>query len=110
MCEISIKAGAWSASYPADLRSPDFPFFREQLEHLQHDPAGVAVFDTLEGQLKLHLNGDHRGHIAIRGTARDKVGTGNELGFQFEIDQSFLPELIAELKLVEQQFPSHGLR
>jgi hypothetical protein len=67
------------------------------------------VFETLEGQLKLQLIGDRSGHIAVRGKARDKVGTGNQLEFEFQIDQSCLPELIRELKSIEKQFPAHGL-
>ena len=105
ICEINIKAGAWSGSYSAYLRNPDFPLLREHLEQFQHDPTAIAVFDTLEGQLKLEFKGDRRGHIEIQGTARDKAGIGNQLAFELEIDQSYLPKLIEELRMIEQQFP-----
>ena len=109
-CEISVKAGAWSGVYPAELRAPDLPMFREQLERLQRDPTANVMFDTPEGQLRLQLKGDRHGHIRVHGTARDMAGTGNQLAFEFEIDQSYLPEVIGELKLIEQKFPAHGLR
>lgn len=109
-CEISVKAGAWSGVYSADLRTPDFPSFREQIERLQCDPTAIAAFDTLEGQLELQLVGDRRGHIGVRGTARDSFTVRNQLAFEFEIDQSYLPELLKELRSIERQFPAKGLR
>jgi hypothetical protein len=109
-CAISIKAGAWSGVYSAELRTPDFPSFRKQVERLQRDPAATATFDTLEGQLTLQLVGDRRGHIDVRGTAIDSVATRNQLVFEFEMDQSYLPELLKELELIEQRFPANGLR
>ena len=70
----------------------------------------TAAFDTLEDQLKLRLAGDRRGHILVRGTAKDRVGTGNELEFGFEIDQSYLPEIMKELEAIEKCFPSREFR
>jgi len=107
-CELTVKAGAWSGSYAAELRTPEFPLFREQLEQLRREPTAIAVFETLEGQLKLRLIGDRRGHIRVRGRAMDKAGIGNQLEFGLEIDQSYLPELIAKLKLIEKRFPARG--
>jgi hypothetical protein len=109
-CEISIKAGAWSGVYSADFRTPDFPLFREQIERLYRDPTAIATFDTLEGQLKLQLKGDRRGHIRVFGTARDDFVRRNQFMFEFEIDQSYLPELLRELELIEERFPANGLR
>ncbi len=103
--EVSISAGAFSGSFPASFRSPDFPPFREQLETLFKTLEGIATFTTLEGQLELEFRGDGLGHIVVTGTARDNAGTGNLLNFETGFDQTYLPAIVAALKRVEAEFP-----
>ena len=81
-----------------------------QLENLQADPSASARFSTLEGQLELTFSGNARGTIGVTGQAIDNIGEGNRLSFGISIDQSFLPDLIAELRALEARFPAGSLR
>jgi len=104
--KISVHMGAFSASIQATLVTCDFPRFRRQLESLYKTLSGSANFDTIERQLQITCIGNERGGIAINGTVQDRVVDGNELRFQFDIDQTYLPGLIAELKDIESEFPN----
>jgi hypothetical protein len=103
---ISVHAGAFWASIDATLVTCDFPRFRRQLESLYKTLSGSANFDTIEHQLQIECAGNERGGIAINGTVKDRIGDGNELRFRFDIDQTYLPILIAELEDIESEFPN----
>lgn len=103
---ISVHAGAFSATIDATLVTCDFPRFRTQLEALYKTLSGSAAFDTIERQLEINCVGNERGGIAVDGFVQDRVGDGNELRFRFEIDQTYLPKIIAELQRIESDFPN----
>lgn len=103
-CEVEVVAGGFSGRFRASLRTADFASFRKQLQRLYRKLEGVASFTTLEEQLALSLTGDGKGHITVEGTAIDFAGTGNRLLFEFAIDQTYLPRVIAELQRVEHDF------
>ena len=48
--------------------------------------------------------------IRVEGEANGNPGFGNELSFNFEIDQTFLPPLIGGLGAVSREFPLLGER
>ncbi len=101
-----VRAGAFSATIDALLLTCDFPPFRSQLESLYRILSGSATFDTIEGQLRFTLTGNDRGGITVAGTISDQSGDGNQLTFHFEIDQTYLPEVIAALRAIETEFAS----
>ncbi len=108
---ITVSAGVWAGSFDAHLRAEEFAAFRQQCERLYEALRGTAVFHPLEPWLLLTLTGDAKGHIELAGEAIDHVGWGNQLSFKYlELDQSFLPPLIAQLREVEKNFPVVGLR
>ena len=103
---IFVHVGAFSATIDATLVTCDFPRFRTQLESLYKTLSGSADFDTIERQLQINCIGNERGGIAINGTVLDRVGDGNELRFRFDIDQTYLPRIISELRDIESEFPN----
>ena len=103
---ISLRGGAFSATINANLVTCDFPRFRSQLETLYQTLSGTALFDTMERQLQITCAGNDRGGILVDVVTRDQVADGNELCFGFDIDQTFLPGVIAELREIEAQFPN----
>jgi hypothetical protein len=112
-CRVSIKAGAWSGSFEANLRAEEFESLRNQLEKLYGKVKGEAVFDArfepLEPWINLKLRGDGVGHIIVEGEAVDHLGWGNSLRFRLaELDQTFLPDVISQVKEVEAAFPVVG--
>jgi len=107
---ISLRAGAFSATFDACLVTSDFPQFRARLETLFDRLIGSAVFDTIEGQLKITCVGNGHGGVAVDVVAQDRAGDGNELKFRLAIDQTFLPGVIADLRNIEFLYPNRTPR
>lgn len=107
--KVAVRAGAWSGKYSATMRSGDFEAFRKQLRLLYDQQGDVAVFESLEEWLSLKLTRDRQGRISVEGSAIDQLGIGNLLTFRFEVDQSYLPKIIAQLEAAEQAFPFRGI-
>jgi hypothetical protein len=100
--EIDVQAGFWRGTYRASLQATDFPPFRQQLQAIYDWKGNSAAFTTIEGWLTLNLTADRLGHVHLDGTATDYPGTGNTLTFHLDLDQSYLPQIIAELESIEQ--------
>ncbi len=79
----------------------EFRWLAEGLERLYKTLVGEAAFNAFEGQLKLGFKGDGRGHVLVSGAARTDPGSDNELRFSIELDQTYLPSLIRQLKSLE---------
>jgi hypothetical protein len=94
---VEIKAGAFRGSYKAAFMLYDFRVFRDGLKLIYNDLNGVAKFVSLEKQLEIDIKGDGFGHFVADGIAMEQVGYGNELRFQLNLDQTYIPMLIKQL-------------
>jgi hypothetical protein len=72
---------------------------------LHQSLSGQATFSTLEEQLSLKLSGNGRGGISLAGVAADAPGSGNQLAFEIELDQSRLPSVLKGLDEILSQYP-----
>jgi hypothetical protein len=106
-CRIRIRAGAWDGTFGASLRADEFVTFRDGMERLYETLDGSATFETMEGWLELRMVGDGIGHVAISGVAKDRVSIGGStLSFVIpDIDQTYLPAVIDQLRAIESAFP-----
>jgi hypothetical protein len=95
--QVEVTAGGFRGSTSAHIRTSELAGFAAQLQPLYQTLSGTARFETLEGQLELHLTGDGKGHINLEGLVRDQCGRGNHLNFHLEFDQSQLAQSIKEL-------------
>jgi hypothetical protein len=109
-CEVEIVSGGLRAGFRADLRSEEFQAFLDETEALRAGGQGVASFSTMEGQLAISLIADARGHVGVDGDARDAPGSDNRLHFNFEIDQTSLPDVCRSLEVLLAGFPVVGTR
>jgi hypothetical protein len=107
-CELQIAAGGFRAHFRANLRTPEFAPFLEQLQGLQHTLASSAHFTTMEEQIALHLTGDGTGGVRVKGEALDGAGVGNRLQFAFDIDQTCLAPICQSLERLLAAFPVRG--
>ena len=107
-CDIQIAAGGFRGGFHADLRSEEFQAFLGELESLSQALEGSAAFSTLEGQLAFSLTGDDQGHVSVKGEAVDQAGIGNRLHFEFDIDQTSLPQICQALEHLLVAFPVTG--
>ena len=108
--QVLVAAGGFHGSIGLSLRAEEFVDFRDQLASLSERLDGTARFSTMEGQLKLTLSGDGKGHVLVEGVVLDEAGVGNSLSFSFEIDQTYLSGLLQSLDAVITRFPVVGRR
>ena len=102
---VSVNAGAFSGEFSAAFVTDEFVTFRSQVQTLYQTLKGTATFRTIEGQLALTLVGDGRGHVNVKGEARDQPGVGNNLSFELAIDQTQLASALRDLDQIIEAFP-----
>jgi hypothetical protein len=69
VARVDVRVPPWSGSYEAALRTEEFVRFREALESMHRDLAGVATFEPMEPWLELKLEIDTTGHVSVYGEA-----------------------------------------
>jgi len=82
----------------------DFSEFLRQLKELNRTLLGKAKLEPLDQQCMLCLSVDARGHLKIEGEASSRVSSGNRLTFEFELDQSYLPEPLGQVEAIVQNW------
>jgi hypothetical protein len=106
--QIQIKVGAFSGSYIAHLQTMDFYLFEKELKRIYNDLKGVTQFNSIEEWLMVKFIGDGLGHFRVECKACDFPGTGNTLEFEFQIDQTYIPNLIIQVSNILEMFPVKG--
>ena len=109
--EIEISVIPWLGRFPVWMCVEGLEQFAEEASELSRSLSGVAVYDNPDGYLELRLIGDGRGHIRVRGKARDRIVLDEDgqfedfgLSFEFEIDQTYLRRIIdGALALIDVQ-------
>jgi hypothetical protein len=98
LADVEVAAGRFRGKYTSYFDTQAFLSFSKQLEIMHKTVSGSAKFTSLEGQLELALECDALGHVSVTGQAMDQAGIGNKLVFEFDIDQTHLPEILGSLK------------
>jgi hypothetical protein len=106
---IDIDLGRFRGSLPAQLRVDELQAFRVALESVSRTLTGEATLESMNGWLKLSMKCEPTGGLTVAGIADDSPGIGNKLRFTIGgMDQSFLPEIIDQLRSIEDAFPLRG--
>jgi hypothetical protein len=105
---VEIVAGGFRGKYEALLRAEEFAQFRDQLRPLYEHLSEAATFTTMEDWLRIHIEGDGKGHFQAQCQAVDQPGLGNRLTFSIEFDQTELPAIVRSLDEVCVAFPVVG--
>jgi len=92
---VTVAAGPFSGSVRAPLRENDVRRFIAELRAMDVTLTGEAVLESYEGTFTMRLEAGGTGGIFVSGTARDNPALGRRLCFEFPIDQSYLPALLA---------------
>ncbi|WP_446725131.1 WapI family immunity protein [Mucilaginibacter sp. SJ] len=94
-CKVMLRSK--QVNYKAAFMLYDFSVFRDGLKLIYNDLNGVAKFVSLEKQLEIEIKGDGFGLLIADGIAMEQVGYGNELRFQLNLDQIYIPALVNQL-------------
>jgi hypothetical protein len=83
--------------------------FRDELERLHQTLSGEAVIESPEPNVVVRVAAaDGAGHLRVRvEVSPDHLAQGH--WFEFEIDQSYLPAVVAQLESVLVAFPVRGI-
>lgn len=93
----------------AQLRSDELQEFMNQLRALHQQLTGTARLRSMEDWLDLTITGDGSGRLTVEGAVSDCPGVGNTLSFNINgYDQTFLPDLLAQLDEVMASYPVPG--
>ena len=107
--KITLKGGAFSGQYQADIMTVDFEKFKQDLSKLYDNLNGSAVFEDIEHALQLKIKGDGNGHFEVNVKANDSPGIyGNELNFTMAFDQTQIKSLVNQLDKITKRFPITG--
>ncbi|MBO6793049.1 MAG: hypothetical protein JJ895_04005 [Balneolaceae bacterium] len=105
---VTVKAGAFTGQFDAELMTTDFEKFKQELSRLYDKLDGTALFDTLEGQVVIKIKGDGIGHFEADCSVMDFAGTGNKLEFEINFDQTIITKMVNQLEGITNAFPISG--
>lgn len=99
---FNVFAGGFEGVTSDYLSRNALTLFGTQLEALYKTLRGEAFLETLEGNFNVELRGDGQGHVTVQFDVMDNTA---RLKFGAHIDQTFLPELINQVRKVLTAFP-----
>ena len=89
------------------LRNVEILGFLEELRSLHQSLRGKAELTPLEQELHLSLEGNGRGHIAIKlELSPDRLN--QEHSFEFATDQTYLAAVISSCEAILEAYPVRG--
>jgi len=76
----------------------------ERLENLYSELKGEIDFEFMEPELSLAISSDILGHLSLKiGITPDHLNQMHE--YNFEMDQSYIPKIIDDLKNILKEYP-----
>ena len=94
--QVTIQVRGFNGFVVASFEPEDFAAFERKLQALNTTLAGVAEFSSRENQVTFYLRVNKLGHIEVSGEAWSLPCYANKLAFEFNIDQTFLPAILAQ--------------
>ena len=107
-CYLELAFGGFNGKFELSLLTRYFIDLLPQVENLYSALKGVTKFESMEQQLEFTLTGNGNGVIELKGDAMDMAGPTNQLYFYSEIDQTYLPEIILQLKQLIRKYPERA--
>ena len=104
---VTVHCGASGASVwvsGAFLGSSSFAEFARECKVLYASLEGVAVFGSAEPELRVTLAGDRTGQIGMIVDLTPDI-MDQQHRFHFALDQTFLPDIIAQCDAVLEAYP-----
>jgi hypothetical protein len=94
---VSIQSAVWTGKLRAVFMAGELRRFGAEIEKLYLELKGKAELRPMDGFLEMTFEGDGRGHVLVTGTACHQNGAGTRLEFEFELDQTQLPNIARAL-------------
>jgi hypothetical protein len=91
--EVEVQCDGWHGKFGASFIQGELSRFERELRILHEQLNGKVILAPLEPNLELSFIGGGKGHIEVKGTARNNFHTGTELSFRLDLDQTHLPSI-----------------
>jgi hypothetical protein len=96
--DVIVRNGAFSGQSNCYFTSKDFQDLRQALSRIYRDLSGTHRFEPIESQLVFSVTINIHGHVQVGGELFASAGDwDNSVKFSFQIDQTYLPEIVASL-------------
>jgi hypothetical protein len=95
--DIELRCDGLTGNLKWSLMKGELSRLAEEIRRLHRDLRGTATLEPLEPNIGLTFTGDGKGHIGVRGIARNNFVSRTELRFDFTIDQTYLKEIANSL-------------
>ncbi len=104
--EASLEKFASQVKYQAEMRKDDFLRFKNELEGLNKNLSGEAIFETTrDGYVEMRFKGDGIGHFG--GTCivtNADYSSLIRLEFEMNFDQTQIPVFVKQLERIIEKF------
>jgi hypothetical protein len=95
--EVEVHCDGWRGKFIASFMQGELQGLALGLRTIHEHLVGQAVFTPLEPNLELSFTGDGKGHIEVKGSARNNFHTETKLSFRLAVDQTDLPAIAKAL-------------
>jgi hypothetical protein len=95
--EVEVRCDGWHGKFRASFMQGELSRFARELRILYKQLNGKAILAPMEPNLELSFTGDGKGHVEVKGTARNNFHTGTKLSFRLDLDQTYLPAIATAL-------------
>lgn len=94
---VEVHCDGWRGKFRPAFQKADLRDFAKQLQGLMRSLAGRAELRPIEEQIILDVVGDGKGHLTVTGKAVNNFERQTSLRFSFEIDQTYLKQIVKSL-------------
>ncbi len=100
--ELEFKLGYFYGNIKTKVQIDDFTNFPKELEEQYETLLTNSSFEPREENIRLNFTNQYGGIIEVRFIIMDQVGLGHELTGEFIIDQSYLPNILDQIRSIIQ--------
>jgi hypothetical protein len=105
ICGVYIKIPGFIADFSTYIRTDELKSFYDELRKMNSELKGTASLSTMERGVFIKSHIDKFGKIEWSVETQYPEGTGAELTFEFGSDQSYLCEIINDIKSIIEEYP-----
>ncbi len=104
IADIEMSVGNLSANSKFYLSTGNIFTFYEELKECYEKLSGKAIFESYEKNLNFEVIFELTGKIRIAGNFIENHHSQNELKFELQSDQSYLPQTLLQLSKIVRQY------
>lgn len=104
-CGIVARLPAYTAKFSTYLTCGELKSFYDELKKMHESLQGKAALSSLESEIFIDAELKKTGQITWNVETQYPAGYGATLTFDFESDQSFLYEILKDLKSIIEEYP-----